>query len=163
MEIGDFAAAGENFGKLAPNYVEIRAKNMKELCIFQAESLKNSPAAAKSLISVYFQFVLLMSEFLRELIFCMNCYLYFRVFFEFLREQTLFISEFLYYSRRAAVTSKPKSVPHMYDSQCFYECRNAPLTFAKQNWDRSAAARNVFTGVGTRHCYSQNGIITVQS
>ena len=106
-------------GELAPNYIEIRAKNMKDLCIFQAESLKNSPAAAKSLISVYFQVVLLMSEFLRELIFCMNCYLYFRVFFEFLREQTLFISEFLYYSRRAAVTSKPKLVPHMYDSQCF--------------------------------------------
>ena len=64
-------AAGENFGELAPNYVEIRAKNMKELCIFQAESLKNSPAAAKSPISVYFQVVLLISEFLRELnIFC---------------------------------------------------------------------------------------------
>ena len=40
-------------------------------------------------------------------------------FSEFLREQTLFIPEFLYYSRRAAVTSKPKLVPHMYDSQCF--------------------------------------------
>ena len=25
-EIGDFAAAGENFGELAPNYIEIRAK-----------------------------------------------------------------------------------------------------------------------------------------
>ena len=83
---------------------------MKDLCIFQAESLKKSPAAAKSLISVYFQVVLLISEFLRELIFCMNFYLYFRVFFEFLREQTLFIS---------AVTSKPKLVPHMYDSQRF--------------------------------------------
>ena len=92
---------------------------MKDFCLFQAESLKNSPAAAKSLISVYFQVVLIISEFLRELIFCMNFYLYFRVFFEFLREQTLFISEFLYYSRRAAVTSKPKLVPHMYDSQCF--------------------------------------------
>ena len=45
----------------------------------------------------------------------------------------------------------------------FYECRNAPLTFAKQNWNRPAAARNVFTGVGTRHCYSQNIIRTVQS
>ena len=45
----------------------------------------------------------------------------------------------------------------------FYECRNAPLAFAKQNWNRSAAARNVFTGVGTRHCYSQNRIRTVQS
>ena len=136
---------------------------MNDFCLFQAESLKNSPAAAKSLISVYFQVVLLISEFLRELIVCMIFSPYFRVFFEFLREQTLFISEFLYYSRRAAVTSKPKLVPHMYDSQCFYECRNAPLTFAKHNWDRSAAARNVFTGVGTRHCYSQNGIITVQS
>ena len=137
---------------------------MKDLCIFQAESPKFSPAAAKSLISVYFQAVLLISEFLRELIFCMNFYLYFRAFFEFLREQTLFISEFLYYSRRAAVTSKPKLVPHMYVwFPMFYECRNAPLAFAKQNWDRSAAARNVFTGVGTRHCYSQNGIITVQS
>ena len=80
MEIGDFAAAGENFGELAPNYIEIRAKSMKDLCIFQAESPKFSPAAAKSLIYVYFQVVLLMSEFLRELIFCMNCYLYFRVF-----------------------------------------------------------------------------------
>ena len=87
---------------------------MKDFCLFQAESLKNSPAAAKSLISVYFQVVLLISEFLR-----MDFYLYFRVLFEFLREQTLFISEFLYYSRRAAVTSKPKLVPHMYDSQCF--------------------------------------------
>ena len=163
MEIGDFAAAGENFGELAPNYVEIRAKNMKELCIFQAESLKNSPAAAKSLISVYFQFVLLMSEFLRELIFCMNCYLYFRVFFEFLREQTLFISEFLYYSRRAAVASKPKIGTAHVRFPMFYECRNAPLAFAKQNWNRSAAARNVFTGVGTRHCYSQNIIRTIQS
>ena len=88
---------------------------MKDFCLFQAESLKNSPAAAKSLISVYFQVVLLISEFLRELIFCMNCYLYFRALFEFLREQTLFISEFLYYSRRAAVTSKPKLVPHIVD------------------------------------------------
>ena len=38
---------------------------------------------------------------------------------------------------------------------------HAPRIF--QNWDRSAAAHNAFTGVGTRHCYSQNIIRTVQS
>ena len=65
---------------------------MKDFCLFQAESLKNSPAAAKSPISVYFQVVLLISEFLRELnIFCTI----FLLITEFLRELNIFISEFL--------------------------------------------------------------------
>ena len=65
---------------------------MEDFCLFQAASSKNSPAAAKSPISVYFQVVLLISEFLRELnIFCTI----FLLITEFLRELNIFISEFL--------------------------------------------------------------------
>ena len=114
-----FRCRRRKFWGFSLKYTQILHVFCTDFYLFGAKSPKFSPVAAKSPISVYFQVVLLISEFLRELIFCMNFYLYFRVFFEFLREQTLFISEFLYYSRRAAVTSKPKLVPHMYDSQCF--------------------------------------------
>ena len=46
---------------------------------FKLNPQKFSPAAAKSPISVYFQVVLLISEFLRELIFCTIFSHYFRV------------------------------------------------------------------------------------
>ena len=68
---------------------------MEDFCLFQAASSKNSPAAAKSPISVYFQVVLLISEFLRELnIFC-TIFLLITNSTEFLRELNIFISEFL--------------------------------------------------------------------
>ena len=48
----------------------------------------------------------------------------------------------------------------MYGPQCFYECRNAPLSFAKQKWSLSDAAHNVFTGVGMCHCYRKTKLGT---
>ena len=91
---------------------------MKDFCLFQAESLKNSPAAAKSLISVYFQAVLLISEFIRELIFAW-------IF--------IFISEFFSSSFENKLSLFPS----------FFIIVDAPQSLLNQNWYRTCMIPNV--------------------
>ena len=53
--------------------------------------------------------------------------------------------------------------PYKLGYQCFHECRNAPLPFAKQIMNRVSAVPSASTGVGTRFYYSQNDLGTVQA
>ena len=80
MEIGDFAAAGEFFEDAAW-YKQKSSMFLARISTYsKLNPQKFSPAAAKSHISVYFQVVLLISEFLRELFFLHDFSPSFRVF-----------------------------------------------------------------------------------
>ena len=53
--------------------------------------------------------------------------------------------------------------PYKLGYQCFHECRNAPLPFAKQIMNHASVVPIAFTGVGTRFYHSQNDLGTVQA